>query len=57
VRGAELGGVAPEDAGDAGEPERGDVLAQQRARLGGVVDEQREGGAARERLEPERARR
>src|SRR5262245_12389512 len=55
MRRAELGRVAPEHAGDAGEPERGDVLAQQRARLRGVVDEQREGGTARERLEPERA--
>src|SRR5262249_5376241 len=32
-----------------------DVLAQQCARLGAVVDEQRKGRAARERLEPERA--
>ena len=50
-----LVGVAPEDAGDAAEAERRDVLAQQRARLRAVVDEQREGRAARERLEPERA--
>ena len=55
MRGAELGRVAAEDAGDAAEPERRDVLADERARLGAVVDEQREGGAARERLEPERA--
>ena len=55
MRRAELGRVAAEDAGDAAEPERLDILAHQRARLGAVVDEQREGRAARERLEPERA--
>ena len=40
---------------DAAEPQRRDVLAQERARLGAVVDEQRERRAARERFEPERA--
>ena len=40
---------------DAAESERRDVLADERARLGAVVDEQRKGRAARQRLEPERA--
>ena len=55
MRLAELGRVAPENARDAAEAQRRDVLAQQRARLGAVVDEQRKRRAARQRLDPERA--
>src|SRR6516225_2802366 len=55
MRAAELGRIAPENATHAAQAQRGDVLPQQRARLGAVIDEQREGRAARERLEPERA--
>ena len=55
MRRTEPGRVAAEDAGDAAQAQRRDVLAHQRARLGAVVDEQRECGAARERLDPERA--
>ena len=40
---------------DGGEAQRLDILAQQRARLRAVIDEQRERRAARDRLEPERA--
>ena len=52
---AELGRVAAEDARSAAEAERGDVLAQQRARLGALVDEQDESGAARGRFDAKRA--
>jgi hypothetical protein len=45
MRRSKLRGVAPEDAGDAGEPERLCVLAQQRARFGAIIDEQRIGRA------------
>ena len=55
MRRSELRRVAAEDAGDAGQPERLDIGADQRACLGAVVDEQREGRAARDRLQPERA--
>ena len=53
--GAEFGRVAAEDARRTAKPERGDVFAQQRTRLGGVVDEQRKRRAARKRFNPERA--
>src|SRR5712691_8668369 len=55
MRHAELARIAPENAGDAAQAQRHDILAQQGARLGSVVDEQRKCRAARERLEPERA--
>ena len=55
MRGAELGRVAAEDLRDAAEAERLDIFAQQRARLGAVIDEQRKGRAARDRLDAERA--
>src|SRR5262245_29193047 len=55
MRRAEIACIAAENAGDAAQAQRRHVLAQQGARLGAVVDEQRKGGAARERLEPERA--
>src|SRR5580704_12671850 len=42
VRRPELGGVAAEDAGHAAEAERRDVLAQHRAGLRAVIDEQHE---------------
>ena len=53
--GAKLGRVAPPDLGDAGEPQRLDIAADGRARLGALLDEQAEARAARQRLEPERA--
>ncbi len=46
MSGTEPGGVAAEDTGRAAKPERGDVLAQQCARLGALVDEQRKRRAA-----------
>src|SRR5215831_17732088 len=52
----QLRGIAAEQLGDAGQPEGLDVAAQERARLRLVFDEQAERGAARQRLEPERAR-
>src|ERR687888_156890 len=55
MRGTKLGRIAPENATHAAQAQRRDVLPQQRARLGAVVDEQRKGRAARERLETERA--
>ncbi len=55
MRLAELRGVATEDAGRTTEPEGRHVLAQERARLGAVVDEQSERRAARQRFETERA--
>ncbi len=55
MRGTELDRIAPENAAHPAQAQRRDVLPQQRARLGAVIDEQRKGGAARERLEPERA--
>src|SRR5262249_3820500 len=42
MRGTEIGRVAAIDLGDAAEPERFDVVAQQCTGLGAVVDEQRE---------------
>ena len=53
--GAQIGGIAAEDLGDAGQAQRLDVAADERARLGVLLDEQAEGGAARQRLEAERA--
>ena len=53
--GAEIGGVAAEDLGDAGQAEGLDVAADEAARLGVLLDEQAEGGAARQRLQAERA--
>src|SRR6516165_11813927 len=53
--GAQIGGVAAEDLGDAAKPQRLDIVAQQRACLGAVVDKQRERGAARDGLDAERA--
>src|SRR5450759_2002943 len=47
MRGTELAGIAPENAGDAAQPELLGVVAQQRARLHAVVDEQRVSRAAR----------
>ena len=55
MRRAEIGGVAAIDFRDAAEPQRLDIVAQQRAGLGAVVDEQRERRAARNRLDAERA--
>ena len=55
MRRAEICGVATIHLGDAAEPERLDIVAQQRARFGAVIDEQRECGAARNRLDAERA--
>src|SRR6201999_2837757 len=55
MRRAEIGGVAAIDLADAAEREALDVVAQQRARLGAIVDEQRERRAARDRLDAERA--
>ena len=51
MRRAELGRVAAEDAGDAAEAERLDIVAQQRARFHALIDEQRIGRAARDRLQ------
>src|SRR5262249_51088385 len=48
-------GVPAEQLGDAGQPERLDVAAHERARLRLMLDEQAKGRAARQRLEPERA--
>ena len=55
MNGTEPRRVAAKDARRAAEAERGNVLAQQRARLGALVDEQDESGAARGRLDAERA--
>ena len=55
MRRAEIGGVAAIDFCHAAEPERLDIVAQQRARLRAIVDEQRERCAARDRLDAERA--
>ena len=52
---AERGGVTPIHLGDAAEPQRLDVLPQQRPRLRAVVDEQAKRSAARDRLDAERA--
>ena len=54
-RAAELLRIAPEDAGDPAQAEGCDVGANERPRLGDLVDEQCKSCAARERLEPERA--
>ena len=53
---SKAGGIAPKNAAHAAEPESGDVLAQQRAGLGRIVDEQREIRSTRERFQPERTR-
>jgi hypothetical protein len=39
MRRAQLARIAPENAGNAAQAQRRHVLAQQGARLGGVVDE------------------
>src|SRR6056297_2477905 len=54
VGGTEPRRIAPEQAGDAPEPERLDILANQPARLGAVIDEERECRTARERLKTKR---
>src|SRR5947199_2389273 len=46
MSGAELDRVAAENARDAAQAERLDVFPHERARLGGIIDEQREDGAA-----------
>ena len=53
--GAEAGRVAAEDARAAGEAEGFDVAADEAARLDALLHEQREAGAARQRLDAERA--
>src|SRR5262249_41741019 len=50
MRGTEIGGVAAIDLGGAAKRERLDIVAQQRARLGAVVDKQCERRAARHPL-------
>ena len=55
MNGPELGRVATEDARGAAKAECGNILAQQRARFGTVVDEQHKIGAARGRFDAERA--
>src|SRR5258708_38787580 len=55
MRRAEIGGIAAVDFRYATKAERLDIVAQQRSRLGAIVDEQREFGAARHRLDAERA--
>ena len=55
MRRAEIGRIAAVDLGHAAKAERLDIVAQQRARFGAVVDEQRELRAARDRLDAERA--
>src|SRR5262245_2321135 len=52
---AELDRIAAENTRDAAQAERLDVFPHERARLGGIVDEQREDRTARERFEPKRA--
>src|SRR5262249_31158586 len=46
--------IAPEDAADTAKPERSNILAQQGTRLGGIVDQQRQGRGARGRVEAKR---
>ena len=53
---AEQGRIGAPDARDAAERENFDIGAQKRSRFRAVVDEQREFGAARQRLDPQRAR-
>ena len=55
MRGAEIGGVAAIDFCHAAEAERLDIVAQQRAGLRAIVDEQRERSPARSGLDAERA--
>src|SRR5262249_52162761 len=55
MRASKLARVAPKDTGRAAQTERGDIGANERARLGRLIDEQRKGGTARERLDAERA--
>src|SRR3990170_6977984 len=52
---AELGCIAPPDLGDAGQAQRLHIAADGCARLGALLDEDTEAGAARQRLEAERA--
>src|ERR1700722_16847189 len=52
---AEIGGIAAVHLCHATEPQRLDIVAQQRPRLGAVIDEQREFSTARDRLDAERA--
>src|SRR5712671_646119 len=55
MRGPEPRRIAAKDTADTAKPERSNIFAQQRARLGRIVDKQRKGRAARERFEAERA--
>ena len=48
-------GVAAKHFGDAAQTQRLDIVAQQRPGFGPVIDEQREPGPARDRLDAERA--
>src|ERR1700720_2736911 len=55
MRRPELGGIATKNARHAAESKGGDVLANERACFGAVIDKQCEGSAARQRLDAERA--
>ena len=52
--GAEIGSVAAEHLGDAGEAQRLDVAADRAAGDGVLLHEQAVGGPARQRLQPQR---
>ena len=56
MRVAELGRVAPEQTRDSAEPKHIDVLADDRATLRGILDEQCETRAARNGFNAKRAR-
>ncbi len=53
MRGSKLRRIASENTRGAAEAKRGDVLAQQRTRLGALIDKQCESGAARQCLDSE----
>ncbi len=55
MRRTKIGGIATEHFCYPAEAQRFDIVAQQRAGLGAVVDEQRKSRAARHRLDAERA--
>src|SRR6516165_1196118 len=55
MRRSELGRIASENARQAAEPKGGDVLANERARFGTVLDKQCEGRAARQCFDAKRA--
>ena len=55
MRRAEIAGVAAIDFRHAAEAQRFDIVAQQRAGLRAIIDEQREFRAARDRFNAERA--